>query len=555
MFALVLYCSLAVTCLGAKTPRLRFTTSAELPDLALKIRLMPNAKAVPLPAPTVYPYVARESTGTGDAPRRIDMYDPYEVWRIEQNGGLWTDDYGNVLVIAALTEPFPGVSPNRRHMTREEYDRRKAAARKSAGAWTQDRILQWVTDFTGATKAEAEAIKRPPFNLAKLLKFTFHGIPAQKLAYAFQMKRRTIGSRQSRGETWVFAIFNLNPMVNVEAARQEIRSNFLPSIITVKAPIRPGAQTGPEPKTHKATPPGSAPNQYEASRKRVADSIRNLENWWYEETPNYIILSNLRKRHRVMVRHLRTNIEIMRNAYTQLVPPRRDIASVSVIRIFATPEEYETFVGPDYRWTGGLWMSNKKELVIRPIDWGGSRDQRDRVLSVAYHEGFHQYLAHALDENLASPWFNEGHAALFEAADLRGTRLQIPENQDHVKPLELLAKAKKLDVRPILPMDYARFYAGTDDDRRRNYALAWGLIYYLRKAAPALEKKQYLTIADRYCEALVKTGHPTVASALAFKDVDLAALNGDLTDFWNSRGQRRRAERNRIARPPAAAEQ
>jgi len=540
---------------AARAPSLRFTTSTDLQDLGLKVRLMPDARAVPLPAPTVYPYMARKKTAEGTASQRVDMYDPRELWQQEQNCGLWTDEFGNALIIAAITRPFPGVHPGRPHMTREEYDRRSATAGKTAGTWAQADIEKWVADFTGATRVETEAVKRPPFNLSKLLKFNMQSVPAQKIAYAFQVKQRTVGSRRSKGQTWIFVLFNLNPMAGIETARTAILTRFLPSIAPVAGntgrtvPHRTvKQQTGQHPST------GKAPD-FEASRKRVADSIKNMENWWYEETRNYIILSNLRRRHRVMVRYLRTNIETMRNAYSQLVPPRREISSVSVIRVFATPEEYETFVGPDYRWTGGLWVPNKKELVIRPIDWGGSRDQRDRVLSVTYHEGFHQYLAHALDEALASPWFNEGHATVFEAAKVRGTRIDIPENADHVPWLEAAAEQGPVDVRPILFMNYAQFYAGTDADRRRNYALAWGLIYYLRKAAPQLEKKDYAAISNLYCDALVKSGNPAAATTAAFKNIDMTALANDMAAFWKSRSMRRRAERNRIVKSPSAENQ
>ena len=549
---LVLFSLSALPCLGAKTPRLRFTTSADLKDLGLKVRLMPDARAVPMPAPSVYPYVARRKTAQGEVSERVDMYDPREVWVQEQNGGLWTDEFGNAMVIAAIVQPFPGVIPGRRHITREEYDKKSAAARKAVDAWTQPHIVQWVADFTGARKVEAEAVKRPPFNLSKLLSFKMHGLAAQKIAYAFQVKRRGMGSRQTAGQTWVFVLFNLNPMIGLDGARDAILTKFLPSVAPLTTRARRDTTPGTTTSRKDESSAGGKSTEFQASRKRVAESIRNMENWWYDETDNYIILSNLQKRHRTMVRYLKTNIEIIRGAYSQLVPAKRDISSVSVVRVFATPEEYENFVGPNYRWTGGLWAPAKKELVIRPIDWGGSRDQRARVLSVTYHEGFHQYLAYALDEALASPWFNEGHAAVFETASIRGTRIEIPENQSHTPYLEAAAKAGAIDVRPVLFMSYAEFYAGTDQDRGRNYALAWGLIYYLRKAAPIFDKKDYVAISDRYCGALVKTGSPAAATTTAFKGIDMGALARDLAEFWKSRTRRRRAERNRIIKPVAA---
>jgi hypothetical protein len=284
-----------------------------------------------------------------------------------------------------------------------------------------------------------------------------------------------------------------------------------------------------------------------ASRKQVTDSIKNLKDWWFVETEDYIILSDLKTSHHVMVQDLQANIGFLHTAFEKIIPPRTNITAISVIRVFGTPEEYETYVPPDYSRSIGIWMPDRKELVIKPIDWGGSAEQRDRVFETTYHEAFHQYLFYALGQLHASPWFNEGFACVFGGANVKDNKLKILENGMLVKNVgELL---NNMNIESVIGLSYDDFYARNDKSGRAgnaHYALAWALVYYLSKGIAVEPQSPYAGILDRYVDALRTTENPTTATQMAFKGVDMHALNKDFCKFWQSTNKRAAAVRNRI---------
>lgn len=286
------------------------------------------------------------------------------------------------------------------------------------------------------------------------------------------------------------------------------------------------------------------------SRQQAEESIRNLKGWWVAHTDHYVFLSNLDSRHRTMVRELQEDLEVLRQSFETLLAPTQPIDAACVVRIFATPEEYDAYVPREQRWTSGLWIASTGELVIRPPpDERDRQGHRESILRIAYHEAFHQYLHYALGRLRTAAWFNEGHAALFEAAQVRRRRTpSIKQDKQKVDILEKLARAEQLHVAPLLRMSYQQFYASDERTRVINYATAWGLVYYLRKAAPVDLARRYDGIADAYIRSLVQQGNGQVATRQAFHGVDMERFEKDFSEFWESHRRRDSARRHRVFR-------
>jgi hypothetical protein len=146
----------------------------------------------------------------------------------------------------------------------------------------------------------------------------------------------------------------------------------------------------------------------------------------------------------------------------------------------------------------------------------------------------------------SAPWFNEGYATFFGAATMGNHKLEVEEDPMRVKGLEELLASGPLDLGKFLHLSYEEFYGKSDKERERNYALAWGLVYYLRKAAPIEKPAPYAGILDKYVDALWETKDADKATAAAFQDVKLDKFLKDFLKFWESRGKRRAAAHNKI---------
>lgn len=542
--ALVTAAAMLVAAPAGQAPgALRFTRSVDLPDTGLRVKLMPEAKEQPLAPPTTYSYTFTQ----GGRSSKAELYDPAELWRRSQYAGRWATAEA-VLTLAVVRAPLPRGFP-REHVAREDYDR-AAAAQQVPDPWPAEALARWAADFVGTTGARAEPVARRPFKTRELIAFRFDDRAERRLAFAFRLNPAAAGLYQAP-PTWFFVLLELAPSVRPDQARETVLEDFFSSIELAGA----AARRGPPPAAP-ARQAGGAPSvELVASREQIRDSIRNMTGWWSAETPHYIILSNMKTGSRTLVSALSADLEYLRAACETLMPPVAPIRAVSVVRIFSEPADYVRYVGPDRAWTGGLWVSAQRELVVRPLEEAGSRDQRERILRVVYHEGLHQYLFHAFDQLPVSAWFNEGHAAYFENASIGSRRFVIAESAEYAPLLERQAAGGRLDVRPLLYLSLEQFYAGGDEARRLNYALAWGLVYYLRQAVPAADAQPVGTIPARYLAALADTRDGNRATEAAFREVDPELFAREFAGFWTSSNRRGAARRNQpfeALAPPAA---
>ena len=540
--AAVIFC-VSVPALAVQQPALKFLRPTDLPSLGLRLNLMPAATPTPLAPAKTYTYTFR----SGDKTWKEEMHSPHELWVRSQHSGRWVDEDGNALVMASIRCPLPGPF-EREHVTRETYDKAVAAARETCPTWDASTITKWIVDFTGATGAKSQNVTGRYFKLKNLVRFTLDGKSPNNLAYAFRVNRSPTASGD-RSDEWMLALFEVNPDIPAGNARTTIEDSFFGKLTTSSVSASRNSSRSNSFQAARPAPAGDRSPQFLESKRVAVDSIRNMKDWWHAETDNYVLLSNLGPRHRVMAKDLQHNIEFLRSAYEALLPPRVDIDAVSIVRIFATSGEYVSYVGESQKWSGGLWMPQRKELIVRPVDWGGSKDQRDRVFSVTYHEAFHQYVFYALNQLPTSVWFNEGHAELFESAEVRNRQLTVEEDEKSYEILEGMIKRNAVPIEELLHMSYSEFYNPQDnaeEKRRENYALAWAIVYYLRKGAPLEKPARNADIPKRYTEALWTTKDPEKATAAAFEGTTLPDFRRDFLSFWTSRNRRSLAKRNRL---------
>ena len=522
---------------AARRPELRFVRALDLPNLGLQIQLMPTAKEAPLPPPVMVMYQFH----MGDQSWKSEMYAPTELWRESQNAGRWVDEFGNAFVLATVRQPLPG-GFKKPHASREEYAREAAAGAKGPEAWTPDELARWAADYTGGGTAQVKRIERHASKLKDLVECTFPA-HAARLGYAFRLNPQAAGQYKAP-TNWFFAQWDINPAIPLDDARRALQEEFFQNLTVPSASARPPERAAAARNRAGEASTNRSPEFLE-SRRQVVAGIRNMKDWWYAETPHYIILSDLRSRSHALVMRLQTDLEVLCGVWEKALPPRKPFSAVSVIRVFAGSDEYDAYVAPEYRWTSGLWAPPRRELLIRSVDIGGADAQRERLLRVAYHEAFHQYLFYAFDQITAAAWFNEGHAAFYENAVVRGSTLEIGEGESRARAMDAMAQAGTVAIEPLLRMTYEQFYGKDDEVRQRNYALAWALVYYLRRGAPAEKGAPYAGIPAAYADALWKTRDADAATKAAFEGVNLTVLQQDFLRFWKSPNRRGAAKHSK----------
>ena len=518
----------------AAKPTLTFLKPVDLPEVGLRINLMPDARETPPPSPQVYSYRCMDR----DMEWKEDRYAPADLWRHKQYAGQWVGRYGNSLMLATMTSRLPGEFKER-HVTRETYEK-QVAATGGAGVPVQDEadVTGWVAEFTDCPAVSGERVPRMPGRLDPVFCFRLDPQVPHRVAYAFRMNRSPV---VTNAPSWGCAIFDVSPDISMEVACRAIEKEFLATVSLV-AVVRPPVAPAKTAVNKAALPIGGSPEK-EAARQQVTESIRNMKGWWVDASAHYIVLSNLKGNVKTLVEQLNKSMDALRATYARCLPEAPE-NEVSVIRMPATPEEYLAYVGSESAWTSGMWIPSRRELLIRALTDVGNQEKRRGLFRVAFHEGFHQYAFYALNHADPAMWFNEGYAQFFENAVILNGHVRIDENPRAVGVIKQMVNEGRADLARLLRLSREEFYDADDTVRAEHYALAWALVYYLKKGVSAEANSPYIGLLDKYVVAMRISGkNADEATAVMLDRVDLAKLTLDFERFWKSTTRQAAARR------------
>ncbi len=519
---------------------LTFGATQELSTEGLSFRIPRGAVPVGLSQPQVYLY--RRSDG-----EVLERFAPRDLWYPSVFLGRWEDPSGAALVLGKLGPFPPDVDGRLIHMSHEEFHVAQSPNHDSIpNTWAE--LSRWLELFVGVAPVDdPRSIPVGP-RLAAAFAVDFDASAPSRAAYFFRMAP-TVHAVDP--EQWFVAAFEWPTEWGRRAVLRDIEGDFIGSLSTIARveDVQDQAATRFQPMTFDERSTEARPATFLESRERAINSIRGMPGWWFAETPNYVLVSDLSRGQSSFIQRLQEDLENMRSAYERIIPPRQPIAAVSLVRVFADGDEYVRYVGANLAHTGGVWMPSKRELVVRSFDLRNEREQRSRLAQIVYHEAFHQYIYYAFDYMTPAAWYNEGHATFFEGADSRRGEFRVDEVERYAQVVEALAQRGPLPVEAFLALDYDTFYqrgGGQAGQQLAKYALSWGLIYYLRKGASVEEENDYEKILPRYEDAFWETRNPDQATNVAFADVDMAEFIASFTDFWSSSRRRHRARRNHV---------
>lgn len=493
-----------------------FRADKPYPAVGLRFRTLADSKPAPPASPTVYPitYTRGEKRWTED------LCSVAELWRNAQTVGQWVDASGNVFTLARIEADVPpadfGVSldlkgvpsPLIKRETFQEVCRDLAVSAKLQA----DETLAWIKLFTGLSVNAPVAVKAG-FSVSAAYSVPLERTSPRRLAWLFRVKRP--GGTPS---PWFCALIALAESSQAEKAAKNFETQFLANIRAI--PVSASRQTGPT-AAKTATPVPSSP-----SRDAARASIANMKGWWAADLKDYIILANIRSQAgNTLIRSLKTALPVLRGNMKKMIPPFEETSEVNVVRIFENQDEYKAYVGKGVEWSCGCWVPMKRELVILASD----RFKKEIVHTIQ-HEGFHQYLFYASSLIENAMWFNEGHACFYEGGKFRTGAKPVFEKTWRLRVLKESTTYAASRIPFVLEADHKAFYAGSDKDRSVNYAVAWGIVYYLRQGIKP--GSPYATILGDYRAALRECRDPKKATRKAFEGIDLKTFQKDFANYW-----------------------
>lgn len=490
------------------------------PNMGISLPLLRHSRADPLPMPEATPLLVKLN---GELLHE-DRFDVHELWYGTQCCGRWHDSSGNQLIVGRVTHHVPQLGDNL--VTRDRF----VAALQDGGLEVnpreRDEVSEWVAEFAGCELGVPEKRRINGVALDEVL--VYRAPEPEYVIYAFRPRR--VGN--AAAQNWFCAILYA-PGSSGQAELESWFEEHFVSAITLPSRARSGegAKAGELEEGKRGDSGGDLLLDEHHVRREARKSVANYSGWWVAESEGYIILSDVASEvGRSLVRDLRREMPLMLQAYERLVPPFRRGDEVSLIRIFQSKDEYVRFVGPAHAWTSGVWMPARRELVL------SQESHNEEMMRIIRHEAFHQYLSHAYAMVTASPWMNEGHACLFENAhvDSKG-RVELPEDPERC-PFLLEHLELAVEYLPtFLRLDYAQFYADNPMQRKLNYALAWGVCYYLQKGAPSERNTPFGLILESYAAALASETNFLRATEVAFGEVDMGVFQSNFREFWLKR--------------------
>lgn len=500
--------------------------TVDLPGAGIRFRPFKGFDQTSIPSIQAYIYT-NSQTGV-----KIESYAPVDLWKRDQQIANFQGEHG-AFELAALKDLIPQELPliNKLHVIEHDY---YEALGSPNIAWNEKNIRSWVEKFAGDINTMEKKI-RGHYLRYNYLRFTFRELPEE------EKQGLVIGKSGGRK---IFILFNFAKGLSKSKIDKAIWGLLKTIMITGKRNVV--TNKGRHFQNYRTNTREKKSSRFESTRKRVINEIKNLKDWWHVETKNYVIKSNLSSQNRALALLIQEDIEIMRKAYTAFLPPSKEIDEVSVVTVFRSHKEYKQYIPADYSWSGGLWMPDRKELVISPGYIGNKKVTNKEMLPTVYHEAFHQYIFYSLDYVSPPIWYNEGHSMLFETCKLDRSRktVLIRENGPRMRVLESLINKKQIKLKEVMMLSPKEFQQ--KEDLSRNYTVSWALVYFFQKAGHIYKNRNYAKVCDVILQELIKTGDWKKANQKGIATINMKELNKDFLDFWADKSKRRTAEDHRL---------
>jgi hypothetical protein len=481
-----------------------FQPPAAFPDLDLEFGAPANAKANPVNMPTASAYLVSGRDGSW----LEDRFDVFELWRADAIRARWTDADGSSFSICRIPRMVPDEGSDPR--TRRDFTKRFAKA--TLGPKDLEALDEAVCLLAPVCVTERLAPRRSQRrNLSALWQYA----TTNENAFVYAFRPRAAGRVQT--DWYMVSLMSDDP----DAA--EKLDEWIDGVDW--SGERQGGQAS-RPSGRKA----SEPSETDLLAADYRRNVVNYADWHFASSSNLVVVDNMQDVDRRQFLNSLTNTFLkMQAAYRSVLPsPLTDASHIAAVRVFGSRNEYLGYVGWEMKWSAALWSPEHRELVLY-YPPGGS----ETLLHTVWHEALHQHLDYACSMLQAPAWFNEGHAELFEHThfDMDGNLVfDIEPEAAQVMRQNAADLADSLSL--LLDMDYPEFYAGSSEEKRLKYQLAWSVAYFLQEGAPKVRFQPFKNLRADLMDALVRTRRRDEAMRTVLNGELRKTLVREWISFW-----------------------
>jgi hypothetical protein len=171
------------------------------------------------------------------------------------------------------------------------------------------------------------------------------------------------------------------------------------------------------------------------------------------------------------------------------------------VRLYNRQADYLAFAGPQFKNTGGVFMSGKR--VVAAFLEGQGRDGLRRTLQ---HEAFHQF-AHTYIHPDLPVWLNEGMAQVFEEGIWTGREFLLQQAPPRrIRQLKSdMAAGRLFEFASLTRMTLPQWSSNLETDHEvgaTQYNQSWAMVYFLVNAQDEIGRERYRARLLRMMELL-----------------------------------------------------
>ena len=500
IFTFIMVLLICGYCFNTKGSILKLGRRESIKSIGLSLSMFDGFESRPINFPDLF--TSKNSN--------IKFYKTADIWHYKQYIGSW----GNNNAMLTLAEmSFPASASSKKYIT-EKQTVEKFKTKSNSAYWDKNKKLKWLELFTN------QKIKEKPRFLKRkdgtILEF-----------YPLNKEISTYGLFIVSNKAWLKKCFLFLYTVKPVVSKKRAMKLILSSIKSIRL-----SHSSEKAKLKKRS---GTTSEYETSKEQVLRNIRNLKDWWGLDTKDYFIITNYPKKLKPFIKETEAELLQSQKIYSLFYKKIAPSKEVNVVRIFKDRDDYAAYVGKNNKWTMGLWMPSKKELVISPLEQAAKRKNETSQIKILRHEAFHQYIHYALDKIPTSAWFNEGNAAFFENLKIIGKRLKVEPSDRYLRLLKKMIKKQNPDINALLNMSYKQFYNGSKETVAKNYALAWGIVYFIYKGAPNIRRRtgrDYTKILKNYYKQLIRKKNPEKAAKAAWSNINIKQFTSDFVKYY-----------------------
>jgi hypothetical protein len=220
-------------------------------------------------------------------------------------------------------------------------------------------------------------------------------------------------------------------------------------------------------------------------KKIEADAIYKWEKQYGDKAYIYPTSSSARKKARYLTlatkgdatyaKMIAYYMEKIHKLYHEKFKTDEKIEGKFIVKLFPSHRDFSATGAPSFAFA--YFRASTRELVgYIPRDKGWSKKNiTDALIHTFFHEGFHQFLGYYVPDPPA--WINEGFAEMFEAIQVRGSKLyqgKLINSGDLYRMKKYISSNQYTPLKKIIYASQKEYYSNVDV----NYPQGWSIVHF-----------------------------------------------------------------------------